>query len=349
MTETWNETTPASTEVPTLGDDRIRELKRALRERLAMDHDFEASESTAFGDTGSTIGMHEALRLKEQSSSPTTLANVAGVWAADDGAGNTELYMRGPSDGSIIQLTEGGMATIRQEIVSALKDLTAAISEINQVCYGHTRGGTSPGDMVTIDDTQTLTNKTLTSPALTSPTITSPTITGNATVSGALDIGSLTTKRVAPAGTFVNSANGDPTVAAGSFDINSSITAYTWESVGPTGSGADNIWTAMNGVPADADWIEVKCAVEGRDGAASSNLAGAVYARENGGSGTSDGETLMSSFKHRSDASGNAFCGNVSAGIKIPIDSSRRFQAYWYSLFTNTSILLYITGWGFNP
>lgn len=349
MTETWDETTPASTESPTLGDDRIRELKRALRERLANDHDFEASESTPFGSSGSTIGMHEALHLKEQSSSPSTLANIGGLWAADDGGGNTELYMRGPSDGSIIQLTEGGMATIRQEIVSELKDLTASASEVNQVCGGHVRGGTSSGDIVTIDGSQTLTNKTLTGPSLSNPNISIPTITGNATISGTLDIGSDTTSRVAPAGTFVNASNGDPTIAAGSFDVDGNVAETTWESIGPTGSGANNIWSSLDSVPADANWIELKCIVEGREGAASSNLPGALYLRKNGGTGAADGETLVNTFKDRSDSSGYAFCGNVTAGIKIPIDSSRRFQAYWLSSFTYTSILLYVTGWGFNP
>ncbi len=161
--ETWNETTPASTESPTLGDDRIRELKRAIRERLAADHDFEASETIAFGTSGSTIGFHEGIRLKEQSSSPITLENVGAFWAADDGAGNTELFMRGPENDTVVQLTEGGMATIRNEVVTLLKDLTVTYTELNQL-DGIIVGGTSPGDIVTIDDTQTLTNKTLTTP-----------------------------------------------------------------------------------------------------------------------------------------------------------------------------------------
>jgi len=127
--DTWNETTPSGSESPTLGDDRIRELKRAIRERLAVDHDFEASESVAFGDSNSTIGMHEGLRLKEQSSSPTTIADQAGFWSADDGSGNTELYMRGPSDATEIQLTESNCGKIKSEAIDFSKNGTTTITD----------------------------------------------------------------------------------------------------------------------------------------------------------------------------------------------------------------------------
>ena len=55
MAETWDETKPAGSRSPALGDDDIREFKVAIRERLAADHDFEASESPAFGAAGSTL------------------------------------------------------------------------------------------------------------------------------------------------------------------------------------------------------------------------------------------------------------------------------------------------------
>jgi hypothetical protein len=141
--ETWNETTPSGSESPTLGDDRIRELKRAIRERLAVDHDFEASESPAFGDANATIGMHEGIRLKEQASSPTTIADQAGFWAADDGSGNTELFMRGPSDASAVQLTESNCGKIKSEAVDFSKegtftitDTTSGVSSIPLIVFG---------------------------------------------------------------------------------------------------------------------------------------------------------------------------------------------------------------------
>lgn len=44
--------------------------------------------------------------------------------------------------------------------------LTANSTEINQIITGRTRGGTSSGDIITIDNTQTMTNKTLTMPII---------------------------------------------------------------------------------------------------------------------------------------------------------------------------------------
>lgn len=41
-------------------------------------------------------------------------------------------------------------------------------------------------------------------------------------------------------------------VAADQFNLNVDVTSFTWESVGPTGSGADNIWTEMDQLPSNA-------------------------------------------------------------------------------------------------
>jgi hypothetical protein len=48
------------------------------------------------------------------------------------------------------------------------------------------------------------------------------------------------------AGTFVNEANDQPVAVTGEFDIDSSVVETAWESVGPTGAGADNTWTALD-------------------------------------------------------------------------------------------------------
>lgn len=111
MAETWDETKPAGSRNPLLGDDDIREFKRAMRERLAMDHDFEASESPAFGDSGSTIGYHKQATLVEQASDPTVGAN-AGALYTKEASSVTELFMRGESSGTVKQLTRGGMQKI---------------------------------------------------------------------------------------------------------------------------------------------------------------------------------------------------------------------------------------------
>ena len=106
---TWDETKPAGTRNPKLGDDDIREFKQCVRERLAIDHEAAASESPAFGAAGSKIGTHKAVRLNEQAADPTTLENQAAIYAKEADSA-TELFMRPESDGTAIRLTRGGCA-----------------------------------------------------------------------------------------------------------------------------------------------------------------------------------------------------------------------------------------------
>jgi hypothetical protein len=106
MTETWDETKPAGSRNPLLGDDDIREFKRAMRERLAIDHDFEATESPAFGDSGSTIGYHKKVSMMTQAATPS-VDNDTGVLYTMDVGGKAELHFRDEDD-NIIQITSAG-------------------------------------------------------------------------------------------------------------------------------------------------------------------------------------------------------------------------------------------------
>lgn len=111
MVDTWDETKPAGSRNPQLGDDDIREFKRAVRERLAEDHEFESSESPAFGATDYKIGKHRYLTLIETSGDKTTLENEICVLAKDtadnlnSGDSHPELYIIPESGGTAIQIT----------------------------------------------------------------------------------------------------------------------------------------------------------------------------------------------------------------------------------------------------
>lgn len=103
---TWDETKPAGSRNPKLGDDDIREFKNAIRERLALDHQFAATESPAFGETGSLIGMHKRVMLTELAADPTMSSNMGAVYTKETAA-KTELYWR-DEDGNVVQLTKLG-------------------------------------------------------------------------------------------------------------------------------------------------------------------------------------------------------------------------------------------------
>lgn len=97
---TWAEATPAGSEERNLGDDRIREFKRAIRERLATDHQFLADESGY-----STIGYHKAVHLITQSD-PSAISD-GGIIYTKDVAGKAELHFI-DEDSNVLQLTSAG-------------------------------------------------------------------------------------------------------------------------------------------------------------------------------------------------------------------------------------------------
>lgn len=100
--------------------------------------------------------------------------------------------------------------------------------------YGITIGGTSSGDIVTINDTQTLTNKTLTS-----PTVASPTITGTITATGlvsATNIADVSRQITFPgmAGWVVDSSNDIDDATAPNITVVDNIPAAVWDNSGET-------------------------------------------------------------------------------------------------------------------
>lgn len=125
LTDVWNEAYPAGSTPGNELDTAITQgVKRALRERLQVDHDIRSNESGAEENlipTG-TIGYHKKVTLTERASDPTQVAN-AGILYVKDDAGDTELYYLDDS-GNIIQLTADGALMIGGKVV----DLTGIAS-----------------------------------------------------------------------------------------------------------------------------------------------------------------------------------------------------------------------------
>lgn len=116
MADTWDETKPSGSRQPLLGDDDIREFKRAIRERLAQDHEFASSESPAFGDTGSVIGFHKKVVFTEQGSNPTVPANAGGLFCKLVGS-QSELHWK-DEGGNVIRMTAAGKMDVDKAIVA---------------------------------------------------------------------------------------------------------------------------------------------------------------------------------------------------------------------------------------
>lgn len=99
--KTWDETVPSGSRAINLGDNDIREFKYAIRERLAEEHNFKASEGS-----DADIGRHNKVTLI---ASGTDLAGVSGTIRlfSKTVSGVIELFAV-LADSTVIQLTSSG-------------------------------------------------------------------------------------------------------------------------------------------------------------------------------------------------------------------------------------------------
>ena len=109
--ETWDETKPAGSRDANLGDDDIREFKRAIRERLSDSGMYFPSTDDA------DAGKQKWLNFMEQSSNPSSASNQAFLFTKDV-SGVTELYWM-DSAGTVTQLTSGGKVLISSLVIAS--------------------------------------------------------------------------------------------------------------------------------------------------------------------------------------------------------------------------------------
>lgn len=103
--DTWDESKPAGSRDLALGDDDIREFKRAIRQRLEEDHEFADDESG-----NDNIGYHKKVTLTKRTAGNPTIVNDAGiVFTKDAGSDAIELYYI-DDDGNVTQLSKQGKA-----------------------------------------------------------------------------------------------------------------------------------------------------------------------------------------------------------------------------------------------
>lgn len=101
FTKTWNEDAPAGGDNPRSGDNEIRDFKYAIRERLANDHYFLASEGGV-----TTIGYHKKSTYMVQGSNPTAVADTI-IGFGKDVSSVCELHTI-DENSKVTQLTSGG-------------------------------------------------------------------------------------------------------------------------------------------------------------------------------------------------------------------------------------------------
>ena len=132
-----------------------------------------------------------------------------------------------------------------------------------------------------------------------------------------------------------------------SFNVASTVLTGIWKSVGPTGSGADHIWTGMDSVPTSAKYVILKIDNNFVSGTTSGVSYGVtVYLRKTGSTVVLGQTSRVSStiLLNRSGLSERA--GNI-IGTLVPIDSNQRFDIQWSNNSGGTVNLdLALIGWG---
>lgn len=109
------------------------------------------------------------------------------------------------------------------------------------------------------------------------------------------------------------------------FDVDANIAASTYESIGPTGSGATNIWSDMDDIPDGASAVIISCLATVTANGTTGTTA-TINVRQTG-------ETMAHTALSRYfEASNSGDLNTATAAIVfVPIDSSKRFDLRWAS------------------
>jgi len=146
--------------------------------------------------------------------------------------------------------------------------------------------------------------------------------------------------------TWVDIGTGEPAISTTlqSF-TQATLSTSTWEGIGPTASGETNIWTALDSVPTDADWIDVFFEYEVANSAAGA-VNGQLYAKANGSSATFDNTTKICSTEGTFDGANTAVV--VESGtMRIPV-VSRVFDIATTGGYTTMATFIRLIGYGRN-
>ncbi len=127
---------------------------------------------------------------------------------------------------------------------------------------------------------------------------------------------------------------------ATTFDVDANVTEDTFESVGPTGSGADNEWAAMDDITATARIARIGVVLN-YDPVNIDTVAGVqLWARGTGGTAVIGDSTLIVELDLSPD---DDVTGENTAFfmVDVPLDASRRFDLAWNK--NNATLTLGIT------
>lgn len=128
------------------------------------------------------------------------------------------------------------------------------------------------------------------------------------------------------------------------------LPANTWETFGPTGSGADNIVTQMDNLPTDADWMEIKLLYDyfiAGAGTPQDQYISILWARALGSTVFDDVARIGHIF-FVADQNGQGGAATIVTH-RIPlVDGTNRFEMRQYIQNAGYDWQFFITGYGYN-
>lgn len=146
-------------------------------------------------------------------------------------------------------------------------------------------------------------------------------------------------------GTFANNANDNPNISDTVFTV-TGLTVSTWESVGPTDSGADHIWTALDSVPSGVDWVEIR--VTGSGSSTSVSGIKQIYVYVRGGDGEESNETNNRIFSLGAYGNADNISDDSTSTAKTQVDSGNIFDMHYATGFEVTTLTAFLIGYGYN-
>jgi len=122
-----------------------------------------------------------------------------------------------------------------------------------------------------------------------------------------------------------------------------------WHTIGRTGSGATIIFPALDLVPVDADWVEIKTYMFSSNAAAGTpgaDFSGTISVRPLGSISTDAAKTVANYFRVVLDETGQGI--GISPGVsKVKLINSQ-FETRWDSSMTNNTFEIMVVGYGYN-
>jgi len=119
------------------------------------------------------------------------------------------------------------------------------------------------------------------------------------------------------------------------FVVSTEVTVNSWESVGPTGAGASNLWTALDDLPAGATIAIVQIDLDFTASAIDTNSELRAFVRQTGSSATNDDSTEIAELRAPTDDKIGTYSTHTQ--VLLPLDPSFRFDIRWENANTATA------------